>query len=325
MGVSMREEQEGHDMQRRAELARFLRSCRERLTPAEVGLPGGGRRRTSGLRREEVAQLANVGVSWYTWLEQGRPITVSAQVLESLARALRLDATARTHLFILARQEVPALPTPATIAESVVPAVRQILDALGTFPSCLPAYVTNARWDAVAWNEVACRVFMDFEALPVRDRNLLRFMFADGRTCQLYEDWEGAARRMLAIFRASTGRYVGETWLTELVAEVSQVSAEFAAWWSRGDVQGTPEGSKATRHPQVGRLDLRLTLLQVAQTPDLWMMVYTPAPGTDTAERLQRLMAAIPDTPLGLTPSGWSRPAGKGVRGGADTSQSGSA
>jgi transcriptional regulator with XRE-family HTH domain len=308
----MREEREEHDAQRRAELARFLRTCRERLTPAEVGLPDGGRRRTPGLRREELAQLANVGVSWYTWLEQGRPITVSAQVLDSLARALRLDAAARMHLYILARQEVPALPTPAVITQSVAPGVRQILDALGSFQGCLPAYVTNARWDAVAWNEVACRVFLDFAALPLRDRNLLRFMFTNGRARQLYEDWEDAARRMLAIFRASTGRYVGEAWLTELVAEVSQGSPEFAAWWPHGDVCGTPEGAKAIRHPQVGRLDLRLTLLQVAQTPDLWMMVYTPAPDADTAERLQRLMAAIPDTPRGLSPSGFSRPAGKG-------------
>jgi transcriptional regulator with XRE-family HTH domain len=290
-GICMHEEREGHDAQRRAELAHFLRTCRERLSPADVGLPDGGRRRTPGLRREELAQLANVGVSWYTWLEQGRSITVSSQVLDSLAQALRLDATARTHLFILARQEVPALATSAAVTERVGPAVRQILDALGAFPACLPALVTNARWDAVAWNEVARRVFMDFAALPARDRNLLRFMFAHPQPRQLYEDWEGAAQRLLATFRASTGRYVGEAWLMDLIAEVSGASPEFAAWWALGDVRGTPEGSKAICHPRVGRLELQLTLLQVAETPDLWMTVYTPAAETATAARLQRLMA----------------------------------
>jgi transcriptional regulator with XRE-family HTH domain len=292
--MGMQYEHDRHDQPdglRRAELARFLRACRERLSPAEVGLPEVGRRRTPGLRREEVAQLANVGVTWYTWLEQGRPITVSAQVLDSLAQALRLDTTARTHLFILARQEVPALPTPATAADGVEPAVRQILEALGTSPVCLPAYATNARWDVVAWNEAACRVFTDFGALPTGERNLLHFMFAHPRARRLYDDWEGAAQRNLAIFRASTGRYVGQPWLTELIADLSRVSSEFAAWWPRTDVYGTPDGGKAIRHPEVGELDLRLTLLQVAETPDLWMIVYTPAAGTETAARLQRLMA----------------------------------
>jgi transcriptional regulator with XRE-family HTH domain len=274
------------DAQRRIELARFLRARRARLSPHQVGLSAVGRRRTPGLRREELAQLAGVGTTWYTWLEQGRAITVSAQVLDSLARALQLDAAERTHLFILARGEVPAPPTPAT--DGVEPAVQQILDALGAYP----AYVANARWDAVAWNDTACRVFTDFAALCPRDRNLLWFIFTHPLARQLYVDWNGAAQRNLALFRASTGRYVGEAWFAELVADLSHASPEFAAWWPRNDVHGTPEGAKEIDHPLVGRLVMQPTLLQVAQTPDLWMIVYTPVPGTETAARLQRLMLA---------------------------------
>jgi transcriptional regulator with XRE-family HTH domain len=274
------------DEQRRAELRRFLRACRARLSPHQAGLPAVGRRRTPGLRREELAQLAGVGTTWYTWLEQGRAITVSVQVLDSLARALRLDAAERMHLFILARGEVPVPPTPAT--DGVEPAVQQILDALGAYP----AYVANARWDAVAWNEAACRVFADFAALRPPDRNLLRFIFTHPLARELYADWAGAAQRILALFRASTGRYVGEAWFAELVADLSRASPEFAAWWPRNDVHGTPQGAKEIEHPLVGRLMMEPTFLQLAQTPDLWMIVYTPLPGTETAARLQRLMLA---------------------------------
>ncbi len=273
------------DERRRAELSCFLRARRARLSPLQVGLPAGGRRRTPGLRREELAQLAGVGSTWYTWLEQGRPITVSASVLDNLAAALRLDAVERTHLFILARGEAPATMPPDT--EMVEPAVQQILDALG---AC-PAYVANARWDVVAWNAAACRVFTDFTALSPRDRNLLWFMFTHPLSHQLYVDWEGAARHILAFFRASTGRYVGEAWFTALVADLSRESPAFAAWWPRNDVYGTPrEAYKEVNHPLVGRLTLQSTPLQIAQAPELCMMVYAPVPGTETAAKLQRLM-----------------------------------
>jgi transcriptional regulator with XRE-family HTH domain len=274
------------DRQRRAELSRFLRARRARLSPDKVGLPASGRRRTPGLRREEVAQLAGVGISWYTWLEQGRAITASTPVLDSLARTLQLDATERAHLFILARGELPV--TPATATMDVEPAVWLILEALGA--CAYPAYVANARWDAVAWNATACRVFTDFAALSPGDRNLLRFVFTHPRARQLYSDWESAAQRILALFRAGSGRYVGEDWFAELVADLSTVSGEFAAWWPRTDVQGTPQGVKELDHPLVGHLTLEPMLLHVASGADLWMIAYTPAPGTDTCDRLRRLM-----------------------------------
>jgi transcriptional regulator with XRE-family HTH domain len=273
-----------NDEQRRSDLARFLRARRARLTPQQVGLPQGGRRRTPGLRREEVADLAGVGVSWYTWLEQGRPITASVPVLDSLARVLRLDAVERAHLFLLARGEVPASAPPVT--EQVGPAVQQILDALGAYP----AYVVNARWDVVAWNEAACHVFTDFATLTPRERNLLRFLFTHPLPRHLYVDWAGAARRTLALVRASTGPYLGELWFAALVEEMSNASPEFAAWWPCGDVSGIPEGGKELNHPVVGRLALQPTPLQVAQMPDLWMIVYTPLAGTQAAVKLQHLL-----------------------------------
>lgn len=271
---------------RRAELARFLRSRRERLSPAEVGIPVAGRRRTPGLRREELALVAGVSASWYTWLEQGRAITASVQVLESLARALRLTAEERVHLFILARGDLPALV--ATAAPMVDAATQQVLDALSPYP----AYVVNAHWDVVAWNAIACRVFLDFAALPsARERNLLRLLFTNPLLRERYEDWESVARRMLALFRVSTAQSVGEDWHRQLIAELCESSREFRRWWLEHDVADSPRYAKSLRHPLVGRLVLQSNPLQVAHSPDSWMLVYTPAPETDTRAKLEQLLA----------------------------------
>jgi hypothetical protein len=170
----------------------------------------------------------------------------------------------------------------------VSPAIWQILDVLGA--SAYPAYVVSARWDAVAWNAMACRVFTDFAALPQCERNLLRFIFVHPRAREIYSDWQGAAQRILAMFRSSSAPYVGEEWFGELVADLGRASPEFAAWWPRADVRGTPKGYKEIDHPLVGHLMLEPTLLQVAQAPDLWMIGYTPSLGTDTGARLRRLM-----------------------------------
>ncbi len=218
------------DEGRRNELARFLRTRRERLSPAEVGLPVAGRRRTPGLRREELAFVAGMGTSWYTWLEQGRAITVSAQVLESLAQALHLNPEERLHLFILARREIPAATAAATAA--VDEATQQVLDAL--IPC--PAYVVNAQWNVVAWNTAACRVFLDFAALAGRERNLLWLLFTHPMLRGRYEDWEQVARHMLALFRVSTARSVEEPWYTKLIEDLSGVSPELQAWWPQHDM-----------------------------------------------------------------------------------------
>jgi transcriptional regulator with XRE-family HTH domain len=265
---------------RRAELAQFLRTRRERIAPRQVGLPPGTRRRTPGLRREELALLAGVGATWYTWLEQGRAITASGQVLESLARVLQLDADERTHLFILARQQLPADPLPLT--QTIDPAFQLILDTMGIYP----ALVLSSRWDIIAWNQAACQMFADFSTMTSRERHILWFLFTDPRHRAMAVDWEKEAQRFLALFRASTQRSVGEAWLTELVHNLGQVSPEFREWWSRHDIQGVQTEHKHLIHPLVGLLVLQAKTFQVADHPDLQMIVYTPVSETGTAAKL---------------------------------------
>jgi transcriptional regulator with XRE-family HTH domain len=273
-----------NDQERRKELAHFLRTRRERLSPEAAGLPGGSRRRTPGLRREELALLAGIGVTWYTSLEQGRAITVSTQVLESLARVLDLNAVERNHLFLLAREQQPADPYPFTTAVS--PALQHILDSMGISP----AYVANPRWDVLAWNQAMARVYTDFGALPVRERNILRLVFTHPLRRMLLANWEQAAQGLLALFRASTERYIGESWLKALVAELELVSPEFRAWWPRHAIQATHTEKKELNHPLVGRLVLQPTTFQVTDAPDLRMVVYTPLAEANTAQKLARLV-----------------------------------
>ncbi|MBO0796283.1 MAG: helix-turn-helix domain-containing protein, partial [Ktedonobacteraceae bacterium] len=186
-----------NDVERRKELADFLRTCRARLSPTDVGLPPGVRRKTVGLRREEVAQLANVGVTWYTWLEQGRDIHVSRQILESLAQGLRLNIDERTYLFSLAKH--PLLPVSDGQREEISPLLQRFLDQLGANP----AYIIGRRWDVLAWNRAACMVLGDFRAMPPEQRNIVRFVFTDQELRRRMLDWEGVAQRVLAQFRAS--------------------------------------------------------------------------------------------------------------------------
>jgi transcriptional regulator with XRE-family HTH domain len=274
-----------NDQERRKELAHFLRTRRARVSPAAVGLPGGSHRRTPGLRREELAALAGIGVTWYTGLEQGRAITVSPQVLESLTRVLHLNAVERKHLFLLARLEQPADPYPLTT--TVNPVLQRILDNMGTSP----AYIANPRWDLLAWNQaMACVYQTDFGALPIRERNILRLMFISPAQCVLLPNWERAAQSMLARFRVSTERYIGEPWLKDLVAELEQASPHFRAWWPQHALQGTHTEQKELHHPLVGRLVLQPTTFQVTDAPDLRMIIYTPLTDANTAQKMAQLM-----------------------------------
>lgn len=201
--------------ERRDALAGFLRARRERLTPAQVGLPPGFRRRTPGLRREEVAQLADVGTTWYTWLEQGRDVRPSAVVLDALADALRLDRDERSYLFALAGRLLPAAPVTAPVAH-VSPALQTVLDSLD--PN--PAFVRGWRWDVYAWNRAACAVFADFAALPAGERNIVRLLFTDPQARERWEDWEGIARATLALFRADHGRHADDPAFAALIADL---------------------------------------------------------------------------------------------------------
>jgi transcriptional regulator with XRE-family HTH domain len=266
------------------ELGDFLRTRRARLVPGDVGLPRGSRRRAPGLRRAEVAQLAGVSVDWYTWLEQARPITVSTQVLESLVKALHLNANEREHLFLLAHQQPP--PERATEPETVSPTLQHFLDHQGLSP----AFVIGRLWDVVAWNDAARVVIGDYPQMTSRDRNAIWRVFTSPAHRQLLVDWEGSARRLLAQFRATCGRYLGDPRLTELISDLMICSPEFRAWWPDHEVLGAPDGRKTFNHPRAGHLVFEHLTFQVFDAPDLRVNVYTPLDVADTPAKISRLL-----------------------------------
>jgi transcriptional regulator with XRE-family HTH domain len=269
----------------RATLGAFLRARRARLSPEALGLPGGGRRRTPGLRREEVALLAGIGVDWYTWLEQGRPIGVSAGVLDSIARTLRLDAAETAYLHELAREQLPQVPYDAP--QTVPPTAQQVLDAFATYPAC----VVNACWDVLAWNVACCRVFGDYSARTGRERNTIWRIFFDPSWRALIVDWEREARKAVAIFRYNTRHYVGLPWYDAFVADLQHGSPMFAAAWQHHDLQVQHDARKVLDHPQVGRLVIQPTTLQLVDAPALRLIVDLPLPDEDTPQKLAALVA----------------------------------
>ena len=266
----------------RSELANFLRTRRSHLSPAEVGLPRTARRKTTGLRREEVAQLAGVGVTWYTWLEQGRDIHVSVQVLESLAHTFKLTPAEKAHLFLLAGQASPAHPLPQQ--EQVSPFLSSFLEHMGSNP----AYITGRRWDVLAWNQAACQIFGNFATMPIEERNIVRLVFTDEEYRRRCGDWEGVAQRVLAQFRASSSQYRNDAQFGALITELQQRSPEFACWWSKHEVQGRQDGQKEFIHPQVGSLVFEHSTFQIDGSPGLKMVVYLPA-CEETARKLEQL------------------------------------
>lgn len=273
------------------ELSDFLKIRRSRISPKQVGLTSGVRRRTPGLRREEVAQLAGVGVTWYTWIEQGRDVQVSVQVLEGIARALKLNLDERNHLFLLADQSPPLDSIPPQ--EIVSPLLLQALDQFDTNP----AYITGQRWDLLAWNQAACAVFGDFKALPIQERNILWFVFMNENLRQILVDWEAHARLVLAQFRVNYSRFVGDPWFAELINNLEGVSSEFRLWWTEHDILGRTDGRKEIDHPLVGRLVLNYVVFKVADSRNLEVVMYLPLPESDTALKLQQLLA-MPLQPL---------------------------
>jgi len=273
------------ESQRLQELGDFLRTRRARLTPEDIGLPRGSRRRAPGLRRPEVAQLAGVSVDWYTWLEQGRPISVSTQVLESLVQALHLNANEREHLFFLAHQQPP--PERAMEMETVSPTLQHFLDHQGLSP----AFVLGRRWDIVAWNEAARAVFGDFGQMTSFERNTIWRFFTSPIHRHRLVDWEGHARRLLAQFRATCGRYPGDPRLRELIHDLMLRSPEFRAWWPDHEVLGAEEGHKTIDHPQVGYLMFEYLTFQVVDAPDLTVNVYTPLDQAETPAKISQLLS----------------------------------
>ena len=275
--------------ERRQALADFLRQRRGSLSPADVGLPPGARRRTPGLRREEVAQLASIGTSWYVWLEQGRDVHPSAPVLESLAQALKLTLNERRHLFLLAGVTPPPYGSPSE--ELVTPALQQVVQGLDPAPAC----ALGRRWDYLAWNRAADLVFDIANATAPYARNLLWQLFTDPVRRQRLV-WEQLARSTLAEFRAVSARYPADQWFEELIEDLRQVSPEFHAWWpSRHDVRRTLDGHKTIEHSLLGRLEFEHINLQVLNEPDIRIMIYVPL--ADTRSKLEGELAAASQVP----------------------------
>ena len=269
----------------RAGLGAFLVNQRAKLRPGTVGLPPGGRRRTPGLRREEVAQLAGLGVTWYTWLEQARDIQVSTPALDRIAAALRLHPAERAHLFVLAGRAAPAAPLDTNAGVS--PLILRLIHGLHD----QPALVRNGRWDAVAWNRGAARLFGDFDRRPPLDRNMVWLLFTDPSFRRALPDWENDTRRCVARFRASFARAGGNPAYQALVDDLMAASPEFRPLWRQHDVIAPSDGLKRFDHPVVGLLELEHTVLAVSDANDLNLIVYSAAPGTPSAERLARLLA----------------------------------
>jgi transcriptional regulator with XRE-family HTH domain len=268
---------------RQRELADFLRNRRERIQPTEAGLPHTPRRRTPGLRREELAQLAGISATWYTHLEQGRNIRVSGAVLESLVRALRLDENERTHLFLLAHGNPP--PERACLPETLDARLTRLLDVLDPHP----AYVVGARSDVLGWNRAAALLFTDFGAMPPERRNLVWWVFTDPRAREALSDWEHEARAVLARFRTAAGRHPDDPRFLELVDELSRHSPLVRQWWARHDVLANSNGTKRLCHPRTGPMTLDHTVLQVAEAPEQKLVVYSAPPGSSAAAALARL------------------------------------
>ncbi|MGD9792482.1 MAG: helix-turn-helix transcriptional regulator [Acidimicrobiia bacterium] len=270
-------------MGRRDDLAEFLRARRAAVNPRDVGLPepdrhDSGRRRAPGLRREEVALLAGVSVSWYTWLEQGRPINASRQVLDALARTLRLDAAQHAHLLALASD--PEASSPIDI--DVPDAIARLLGALD--PS--PAYVLGPRWEFLAWNEAQARLFPQVTDLDARQRNLLWIVFAAPSIRDLIVDWENEARFLLAQFRADTASMRDDPLVAALVSELRERSDEFRTWWAQHDVSGFHTRLRRYHHGEVGDLIFEYQLLASVEWPQLRVVAQLPVPGDDSTARL---------------------------------------
>lgn len=268
-------------------LSEFLKSARARLTPSSVGLPEGTRRRTPGLRREEVASLANVSATWYTWLEQGRDITVSPAVLDAVAAALRLTSDERKYVFALARDSVAAVPVPNEEAATVSPSLQRMITEL----RACPAIISDRRCHIVAWNEAASRVFMDFGKLPPDDRNMIRLLFARREFRRLAVNWESFAREYLAMFRAYYGQYADDEWYERFLEEMMGSYSDFPRLWAAGNVSYAPEVLLEFRHASAGKMLFRLTSLHVHGETDLRCSIYTPAPQSNTEAKMEALMA----------------------------------
>jgi transcriptional regulator with XRE-family HTH domain len=265
-------------MDHRAELAEFLRARRDAVMPEQVGLPRGRGRRTPGLRREEVALLAGVSITWYTWLEQGRRINASPDVLRAIGRALRLDGAGQDHLLALAQPSSSPVAAPREAPSALV----RLIDSMDP----APAYVLGPSWEFLAWNAAEARLYPRIAELDGVQRNLLWVLFADRSTRDLIVDWDIHAKQALAEFRAATASVRMRPDLAELVDELTGASVEFAQWWPEHDVAQFETRLRRFRHPVAGDLTFEYQQLAPVEWPGLRVVCQLPVPGDDSAERL---------------------------------------
>ncbi|MGV9290031.1 helix-turn-helix transcriptional regulator [Streptomyces sp. NPDC003719] len=285
-------------LDRRAELSEFLRTRRARLKPEDVGLPEFGRhRRVPGLRREELAQLAGVSVAYYTRLEQGNGQNVSAEVLDSIARALRLTDAEHAHLTHLAKPKQQRRRTPARAQQPVRVALLQLLEQI----DAVPAYVTGRRSDILAWNRMAAALFGDWGELPAQERNWARLVFLNPEYRELFVDWDQKAYDMVSFLRMDAGRHPDDPRLSALVGELSVKSEEFRRLWATHDVKEKSYGVKRMRHPLVGDLTLSFETFRMVDDAEQAFVTYHAEPGSPSAEALRLLASWGTDAAASLT------------------------
>jgi len=268
------------------QLGTYLKDRRAKLDPAAFGFPL-KRRRTPGLRREEVAQRASVSATWYTWLEQGRGGAPSPDVLDRIARAMMLTDVEREHLFLLGLGRPPEVRYRAP--DGISPRLQRVLDTL----EHSPAFIRTATWDVIAWNRAAAAVLTDYGMLPEGQRNVLRMMFRDARVRAAQSNWQSVARYVVASFRADVARAGAARNVQSLVDELCATSPEFLAMWRDNDVQVHGDGVKVVHHPIAGQLSLEFSAFAVDGRPDLNMVIYNPATPED-ADKIRTLLRSPP-------------------------------
>jgi len=281
-------------------LSAFLKAKRGKIEPESAGFASGSRRRTPGLRREEVAQMAGVSLTWYTWFEQGRDIRVSASVLDSIANALRLTLDERKYLQSLSLEGGGSAS--AVLQEQLpimTPSLKTILREL----KYCPTLVTDRRHEIVGWNEAAAHVFLDFERIPAGNRNMIRLLFERKELRRLAVNWEHFTKGFLAIFRAYYGQYVEDDWYDRFLEEMKGTYPEFDSLWQGSEVQSAPDVLIEFRHAKAGKMLFHLTSLQVQGNADLRCSVYTPVPETTTEQKLKRLIEGTKENPEEHAPS----------------------
>jgi transcriptional regulator with XRE-family HTH domain len=284
--------------ERRKEIANFLRTRRMRRQPEELGLPRGRRRRTPGLRREEVATAAGVSAEWYTWLEQAREVHPSADVLNRISTALRLEPNETRHLLTLAGYAVAASSRDAARPVSVSLRLQRLIDQM----EYGPAWVFGERWDILAWNRAASVIHGDLAGLQGIERNALYQLFLGDRLKSTLYDWHIHGRQCVAKLRAQYASRVDDPWFNELVTVLRTRSQEFERWWNENDIETWQEGVKHYDHPEAGRLVFDYTVLEVLdeRMASLRLITYVPAPGTGTREKMEKLLGAPESIPASL-------------------------